>query len=60
MTRLTNVKRPVFGALLLLAAAVIWGGAFVPQKHTVAVLLPLQATALRFVFAAPLAIALAN
>lgn len=54
------MKRPLFGALLLLVAAVVWGFAFVPQKLTVVALLPLQATALRFLVAAPLALALAN
>lgn len=53
-------KRPIFGALLLLVAAVVWGFAFVPQKLTVVALLPLQATALRFLLAAPLALAVAN
>ena len=56
----SDVKRPVFGALLLLVAAVVWGFAFVPQKLTVVALLPLQATALRFLLAAPLALAVAN
>src|SRR5690349_16887148 len=52
--------RPLFGAALLLVAAVVWGFAFVPQKLTVVALLPLQATALRFLIAAPLALVVAN
>jgi drug/metabolite transporter (DMT)-like permease len=49
----------LLGGALLLSAAVIWGFAFVPQKLTVTGLLPLQATALRFALAAPLALAVA-
>ncbi len=45
--------------LLLLVAALIWGGAFVPQKLTVVALPPLLATAVRFALAAPLALLLA-
>ena len=39
------MSRPLLGALLLLIAACIWGGAFVPQKLTVVALPPLLATA---------------
>jgi drug/metabolite transporter (DMT)-like permease len=53
-------RRPLVGAGLLFGAAVVWGFAFVPQKHTVLELPPLTATALRFCLAAPLAILLAN
>lgn len=49
-------SRPLLGAVLLLAAAVIWGFAFVPQKHTVEVLPPLTATVVRFAIAAPVAL----
>ena len=52
--------RPLLGAALLLAAAVLWGLAFVPQKITVGALLPLQATLLRFAIAAPLALLVAR
>lgn len=52
--------RPLLGAVLLLVAAVVWGFAFVPQKLTVTNLLPLQATMLRFLIAAPLALLVAN
>lgn len=52
-------KQPILGAALLLVAAVVWGFAFVPQKLTVIVLLPLQATAIRFLLAAPLALGVA-
>jgi drug/metabolite transporter (DMT)-like permease len=53
-------RRPLYGASLLLVAAVVWGFAFVPQKLTVLGLGPLQATAVRFVLAAPLPLLLAN
>lgn len=56
---MTPPNRPLLGAALLLTAAVIWGFAFVPQKHTVAELLPLQATMMRFLIAAPLALLVA-
>ncbi|HEY4221396.1 MAG TPA: DMT family transporter [Myxococcota bacterium] len=56
----SSTPRPLFGALLLLAAAIVWGFAFVPQKMTVVGLPPMTATALRFLIAAPLAFALAN
>ncbi|OGQ21804.1 MAG: hypothetical protein A2138_01815, partial [Deltaproteobacteria bacterium RBG_16_71_12] len=54
------MSRPLLGALLLLIAACIWGGAFVPQKLTVVALPPLLATAVRFALAAPLALLLAG
>lgn len=46
--------------MLLLIAACIWGGAFVPQKLTVVALPPLLATAVRFALATPLALLLAG
>ncbi len=45
--------------MLLFVAALIWGGAFVPQKLTVVALPPMLATAVRFALAAPLAVLLA-
>lgn len=54
------MRRPLLGTLLLLTAAVVWGFAFVPQKLTVVALPPLLATAVRFAFAAPLALLVAG
>lgn len=48
-----NPRRPMFGAAMLLIAAVVWGFAFIPQKWSVVALPPLTATALRFALAAP-------
>jgi drug/metabolite transporter (DMT)-like permease len=53
-------KRPLFGAALLFATSIVWGFAFVPQKLTVTALPPFTATAVRFAFAAPLALLAAN
>lgn len=53
------MPRPWIGVSLLLVAALIWGGAFVPQKLTVVALPPMLATAVRFALAAPLALVLA-
>ena len=51
---------PLLGFAMLLTAATVWGLAFVPQKWSVMALPPLQATALRFCIAAPLALLLAR
>jgi drug/metabolite transporter (DMT)-like permease len=55
-----STRRPLLGAGLLLVCAVLWGLAFVPQKHSVVALPPLTATALRFALAAPLMLLLAR
>ena len=53
-------RRPLYGAALLLVSALVWGLAFVPQKHSVVALPPLTASAARFVFAAPVMLAFAG
>jgi drug/metabolite transporter (DMT)-like permease len=52
----TDVKSPLRGALLLLAAAFFWGVGFYAQRLSLTTMTPLWATSARFVLAVPLAL----
>ncbi len=56
----TTSQRPMLGAALLFGAATLWGIGFIAQKETVALHSPLWAMTLRFLVAAPIAVALAG